>query len=262
MRSNLRLGEMHLSALLADSMQCFIEHVREPTRLILAWQAPDQFGERFRWAVGVVAPSGGEYSFQYLKGDEFAALNQMRTQKELSSLGFRGFTVFGPNESIIYTKSVLSAFLRRLPPRSRTDFSEYLKSFRISPKAQVSDFALLGLTEAKLPSDGFSLVDEYSDREGKRELLVELAGHRYYRGKLKNALRVGEPVELEAEPSNRYDPNAIVVRYFNEPLGYINRLQASAFREWINKNRVQAHVEKLNGTEAKPRAFIFAKVSA
>lgn len=204
----------------------------------------------------------GEYSFRYLKGDEFAALNQMRTQKELSSLGFRGFTVFGPNDSIVYRRSVLSAFLRRLPPRSRTDFSDYLKSFRISPNAQVSDFALLGLTEAKLPSDGFSLVDEYSDRDGERELLVELAGHRYYRDKLRNVLNLGEPVELEAEPSNRYDPNAIVVRYLNEPLGYINRLQASAFRQWIGEKRVKAHIEKLNGTEAKPRAFIFAKVSA
>lgn len=253
---------MHLSAPSADSMQCLIEHVREPRRLILAWQAPDQFGERFRWAIGVVSPSQGDYAFQYLKDDEFAALNQMRTPQELSSLGYRGFTVFGPNNSIVYTKSVLSPFLRRLPPRSRTDFGDYLQSFRISRMANVSDFALLGLTEAKLPSDGFSLVDEYADREGERELLVELAGHRYYRSKLKHALRTGEPVELEMEPSNPYDPNAIVVRYFGEPLGYINRLQASAFREWIVKRRVQAHLEKLNGTESKPRAFIFAKISA
>lgn len=165
------------------------------------------------------------------------------------------------DDSIVYTKSVLSPFLRRLPPRSRSDFGDYLKSFRISPTAHISDFALLGLTEAKLPSDGFSLVDEYEDREGERELLVELAGHRYYRSKLTRALSTGEPVKLELEPSNPSDPNAVVVRYFDEPLGYINRLQASAFREWINKGRVEAHLEKINGTESKPKAFIFAKVS-
>lgn len=33
----------------------WIEHFVAPKRLYLAWQAPDQLGDRFRWAVGELA---------------------------------------------------------------------------------------------------------------------------------------------------------------------------------------------------------------
>lgn len=247
---------------LARKVQNVIEHVREPKRLVLAWQAPDQFHDRFRWAVGELLSVGNDFTFRYFKDEEFSRLNQARNLDQLTALGYRGFTVFRPSDDVIYKKSVLSAFLRRLPPRSRSDFPDYMQSFCLSPDVALSDFALLGITEAKLPSDGFSLVDEFRETEGRRELMVELAGHRYYRSKIKTNLVVGDSVELIPEPTNEFDSNAIMVRSAGECIGYINRLQAKAFRTWLAEKRIAASLERLNGSAEKPRAYIFARISS
>ena len=238
-----------------------VEHVQEPTRLILAWQAPDQFKERFRWAVGQVSRANSDYTFRYFDDEEFSILNQGRKPEELWALGYRGYPVFAPDKNVTYTKSVLSSFMRRLPPRSRTDFAAYIHSFHLSPSISLSDFSLLAVTEAKLPSDGFSLVDEFADPKGPREMLLEVAGHRYYAVKVQNRLVVGYPVEIEAEPTNPHDSNAVKVLQAGECIGYINRLQAPAFHTWIREQRVQATLQRLNGSAEKPKAYIFVRVS-
>lgn len=238
-----------------------IRNIREPSRLVLAWQAPDQFNNRFRWAVGALTQTNNEYQFRYFDELEFAKLNGGRDFSELKSLGYRGYPVFPPTRDT-FKLNVLLPFLRRLPPRSRTDFAAYLKSFMIAPDAIVSDFALLGLTEAKLPSDGFSVVDELLDIDGERELFVELAGHRHYADSLPGALAIGESIDLDPEPSNPHDAGAVVARYRGKCIGYINRLQAPSFLSWIAANRVTAKLQKLNGTKERPRAFLFAKVAA
>jgi hypothetical protein len=246
--------------LAADVKNC-IEHVREPQRLILAWQAPDQFKMRFRWAVGELKYSGGTYTFRYFGAEEFSKLNDSRKFEELQGLGYRGYPAFAPSKDI-YTKSVISPFLRRLPPRSRSDFSDYMAGFHVAPTVELSDFALLSITEGKLPSDGFSLVDEYLETDGPRELFVELAGHRHYRRKLERPLILGEVVELAPEPNNPVDPNAVMVRSSGECIGYINRLQAMAFLTWVWEGRISATLEKLDGSAEKPRAFVFASISS
>lgn len=64
-------------ALLEPKTVSWIEHVCEPRRLILAWQAPDHFKNRFRWAVGELARSDSDFVFRYFDhGKEFEELNQ------------------------------------------------------------------------------------------------------------------------------------------------------------------------------------------
>lgn len=245
---------------LAPEVQC-VRNIKEPSRLVLAWQAPDQFNDRFRWAVGALTLNNGDYQFRYFDDVEFEKLNSGRAFRELKGLGYRGYPVFPPGPNI-FKLNVLLPFLRRLPPRSRVDFGAYLKSFMIAPDAVISDFALLGLTEAKLPSDGFSLVDELLNLDGERELFIELAGHRHHLDKIEGVLVVGEPIELQAEPSNPHDSGAVVALYKSQCIGYINRLQAPSFLSWIAKGRVTATLQKLNGSQERPRAFIFVKVAA
>lgn len=245
----------------AHKVQNSIEHVREPHRLVLAWQAPDQFNLRFRWAIGELKSLSDTFTFRYFDADEFSKLNDGRQFDELLSFGYRGYPTFALGKDV-YTKSVISPFLRRLPPRSRSDFTDYMAGFHIAPNVKLSDFALLAVTEGKLPSDGFSLVDEYLETEGPRELFVELAGHRHYRPKLKQPLVIGDTVTLAAEPTNPIDPNAVMILASGECIGYINRLQAKAFLTWLRESRVTATLEKLDGTVDKPRAFLFASISS
>jgi hypothetical protein len=245
---------------LVTDVQNWIEHVVDPQRLFLAWQAPDQFGDRFRWAVGEISRDEGNYTLRFLRGPQFEGLNQARTESQLDALGYRGYPAFSPRQ-VVHTQNVLAPFLRRVPPRGRPDFNEYKEQFRLRPDTAVSDFALLGITEAKLPSDGFSLVDPLEGEALPRELLLEVAGHRYYRKLLPQPPLIGQSVEIVPEPDNKHDPNAVKVQIGGLCVGYINRLQAKAFSRWLSQARVTAVVERVNGNSDKPRLFIFVRVT-
>src|SRR5438477_12732781 len=105
-------------SLLVRETRNWLQHVCEPTRLILAWQAPDQFRDRFRWAVGEIAKEQEDYAFRYVEGQEFEMLNQGKKINDLLRLGYRGYPAFDTRQ-IRHTHKVLAAFLRRLPPRGR-----------------------------------------------------------------------------------------------------------------------------------------------
>jgi hypothetical protein len=250
---------MHSLSLLEPNVQNWIEHVWEPKQLLLAWQAPDHFGNRFRWAVGEISREGDNYALRYLQGSEFESLNQGKTVPELLALGYRGYPAFDPRQ-IRHAQNVLPILMRRMPPRGRADFSDYKRLFRLPPDTSVSDFTLLGITEAKLPNDGFSLVDRLDGTAPHRELLLEVAGHRYYHSNLPRGNVVGDPVALVPEPENKFDRNAVMVRFHGLCVGYINRLQTDTFSLWLSERRVTGVVERVNGNPQRPRLFIFVRV--
>jgi hypothetical protein len=238
----------------------WIEMAPEPTTLFLAWQAPDHMGDRFRWAMGTLErTAAGDCSLHYLQpGPDFETHNQGRGFDEVLNLGYQGYPAFSPKRER-HSAGVLSALMRRLPPPSRPDFVEYKRQFRLPPYLFVSNFALLGRTEAKLPGDGFSVVDPLDGSVQHCDLMLEVAGYRYHTEETQ--LAIGDPVELRPEPENEHDPNAVVIQTVTaRKVGYINRLQTAAFRQWLSERRVTAVVERLGGRRGKPRAFIFVRV--
>lgn len=243
-----------------NEIKNWIQHVVDPRRLLLAWQAPDQFGDRFRWAVGEIRRDNGDYSFRYFRGADFEGLNRGRTEADLAAHGYRGYPVFDRRHTL-HSRNAIASFLRRVPPRGRADFRDYQQQFRLKADLEISDFALLGITEAKLSSDGFSLVDPLDDVSSPRELLLEVAGYRYYRDRLPRVPVVGESVEFLPEPDNIKDHNAVQVRINQHCVGYVNRLQSTAFLQWVAQRRVAALIERINGDPDRPRVFMFVCIS-
>jgi hypothetical protein len=47
-------------------------------------------------------------------------------------------------------------------------------------------------------------------------------------------LKVGDILTFEPEPTNERDPNAVLIKSSDRRVGYINRLQASAFLGWLD----------------------------
>jgi hypothetical protein len=243
-------------------MENWINQICEPRQLYLAWQAPDHLADRFRWAVAVISLMGDVCTLRYLApGEEFEALNQGRKFENAVALGYHGYPAFNLRR-LEHAAGVLETLMRRLPPRSRPDYEDYQRQFRIAPNAGVSDFALLGVTEAKLPSDGFSVVDPLNTEAEHCDLLLEIAGFRYYIGRLASPLEVGQPVDILPEPENEHDPGAVKVQVRSEIVGYINRLQAPTFLKWVAERQVSGVLERLNGSGGHPRAFIFVRVRA
>ncbi|MBP7334931.1 HIRAN domain-containing protein [Niveispirillum sp.] len=239
-------------------MANWIERVSEPPKLFLAWQAPDHLQYRFRWAVGIIAPHSDGLSLRYFEdGVEFEQHNQGQTYAKLLSYGYKGYPAFS-TKRLLHTSGVADVLVRRLPPSTRPDFSEYKKQFRIPSEMNLPLISLLGSTEAKLPSDGFSVVDPLDSNAQYCDLMLEIAGFRYYSDTYTPT--INERIEVLAEPDNRYDAGAVKICAGGKKIGNINRLQAPTFLSWINSRSIEGNIERLNGKPTSPRAFIFVRV--
>src|SRR5262245_43162394 len=108
----------------------FIEHIIEPTKLLLAWQSFND-KERTRYIVAQLERIGEDIKLTYL--------TDSKDFETARSKGFEAYPAFQDTNKN-YT-NVLDALMRRLPPRSRGDFPEYLQGLRIKPDTQLSNFA-------------------------------------------------------------------------------------------------------------------------
>lgn len=241
-------------------MEHWIRHPSTPKQLILAWQAPSTLRDRVRWAVGRVQATADGAAFDYFDREEFLELNLGRTPETLHAAGYAGYPAFDLRKRPAggWRDHVLEAFLRRLPPTQRADFADYLAYFRVLPTTPLSPLSLLSITEARLPSDGFSLIDPLDPAASRVDVVGEIAGFRHCDGG--GQVSVGEPLELAPEPTNTYDPNAVEVRARGQRIGYLNRLQAPTVLSWLRDRSVRCWVARLNGRPDAPRAFAYLEV--
>lgn len=237
----------------------WIHNVAQPNQLILAWQPADIDTDRFRWAVATLKSEESGCVLRYLRpGSGFEEMNPGKSYDQLRELGYEGHPSFDLRQEV-HSGDVLATFLRRLPPRGRSDFRDYLHRFRIADELEVSSLSLLGLTEARLPSDGFSFVDPLDKNILTCELMLEVAGYRHYVSSAPS-IKVGDVVDLAHEPDNKFDCNAVRVLAQGATLGYINRLQAPTFLHWLSHRDLGAEIERVNGSVERPRAFIFVRI--
>ncbi len=234
----------------------YIEHIVEPKRLILVWQEPlTSRGSRLRRIVGELVREDNESKeilLRYFHGEEDFELAKRD--------GFIGFLAF-PIKRKEYNLNVLDTLVRRIPPRSRSDFKDYLENLRIRPESAISDFALLGYSEARLPGDGFSIVNSYEDTTPPFEFLTEVSGFRYHEGMAKEPPS-GHLVNFVKEPENKVDPNAIAVMCEDRKIGYVNRAQLSGIHSFLDNAQVNAFIDRFNGTTDRPRVQLFVEVSS
>ena len=224
------------------------------------WRPPLNVSDRYHWAVGelVTRPTP---IFRYFHGNEFLNHNDKKTEARLREAGFRGFPSFswGPHEEPSYVQSVTEAFLRRLPPRRRSDFAEYLAHFRVRADLLLTDSALLALSGARLPSDGFYLLDPFDPATEIGEAIIEVMGLRH-REVPSDCLVPETPLSFVAEPDNAWDSNAVRINCEGRTIGYVSRIQAPTIQRWLATRLLNAWVlRKIDG--AAPRALVYVKVS-
>lgn len=132
-----------------------LSHLVEPARLLMTWQPSDEGAPvRTRRIVGEVAYD------KLSSGVVFRYARDSKDYQAAVAAGFKGFPAFRLEDSES-RQGVLESLMRRLPPRNREDFSEYLQLHGLAAPFKLSDMALLGYTGARLPSDGFALVPEF-----------------------------------------------------------------------------------------------------
>jgi hypothetical protein len=231
-----------------------IEHIIEPTKLLLSWQSPTG-PDRGRHIVAELRSNGQDADLVYLRDTEDYAAAKAK--------GFTGEYPGFPADKDY--KEVLAAFMRRLPPRSRTDFDKFMDAIRIPPGTEVSDFALLGYAGAKLPGDDFYIIHPFDEAQPPFEFLLQMAGYRHYRDNVPyEKLVSGMTARFELEPDNQHDPEAvriIIPDVSTETAGYVCRGLAPQFRKWLAEGlQVSGKIERLNGISDHPLVYLFVTV--
>lgn len=232
----------------------YIEHLVEPDRLLLTWQAQES-ERRSRYLVG-----------ELLRADDRVVLNYFKDTadyQEASAHGFKGYPAFQAKSGITtYDSHVMEAFVRRLPPRSRRDFPRFLELRGIQAGASMSDFALLGYAGAKLPDDGFELVHPFDDVDGPFEFIIEIAGFRYNSEVSADELAAGSPVSFARESTNAYDPRAIRIEMNGKKLGYVDRGRLGLFHSHLDAgDTIVGEVNRKNGTAERPLIYIYTAIT-
>ncbi len=231
-----------------------LKHIIEPERLLLTWNTPDaRAPDNSRSVVGEFCKgSDGQFVFRYLKDTA-----DFRSAQEA---GFQGFPAFAMNQDEA-RQGVIETLMRRLPPRNREDFAEYLAQHRLPHPFDNSDFALLGYTGARLPSDGFALIPVFPGNAVPCDYLMEVAGLRHVNGTDTSAIHDGDPVSFEEDPINQIDQDALVVVHQGRRIGYVNRALRESFQHWLADHRVTGVIERQNGKPERPLVFVRVSVS-
>ena len=159
-------------------------------------------------------------------------------------------------------EKILFAFMKRLPPRSRGDFGKYLDALRIPNNAEISDFALLGYSGAKLPDDGFTVIHTFENAVPPFEFLLNVQGYRYYAEQVpSDRIELGQEATFQAEPENKSDPKAIKVIIGGTHADYVCRGLTDSFHRWFAADyKITASIERINGTTDRPDIYLFVSV--
>jgi HIRAN domain len=207
---------------------------------------------RDRHAVGELVVDGDKVRFTYLSNTP--SFNAACKQ------GFDGYPGLPISETDEYADA-LSIFMRRLPNPGRSDYNAYFENFGLSPEANWTPLSRLAYTSARSVSDSFSITETFDGFEEPFEFIFDVAGFRHYIDAASTIHRQ-DTVQLQPEPNNPYDPDAIqVLTETNLLLGYINRLQAKKLLGWITTGSIQTEIYRLNGRPLYPRLFIFARIT-
>ena len=232
----------------------FIEHLIEPDRLLLSWQAQDS-KDRSRFVVGELVQQDGKIVLIYhVESSDF---------KKARELGFSGYPAFQirSDDEVLFEDQVLEAFTRRLPPRRRSDFYRYLELRGLAPDKDVSDFALLGYTGARLPDDGFELVHPFDNASGPFEFIAEVAGFRHEHEIPAESIELNAVVDFVPEPDNHKDANAIRIEMNGYKLGYVDRGRTQLFHRHLEQGHaIHGHVVRKNGTPERPLIYIYVSI--
>lgn len=180
-----------------------------------------------RFVVGKLVKDGDNYSFRYSSPEEL---------EKARSVGFDYYPAF-PDLTKIYDNDVLNTFARRLINPARSDYDKFLRYWG-AENYKNNNFAILGLTGAKLQTDTFEFIVPHD--EIPANFYTDVAGLHHCDENLLNEIKASENygnISLKPEPENQYDPNAVKVFYKEAELGYIKIIHSACVAKAYNENK-------------------------
>lgn len=231
-------------------MKQYIQKIIKPTVLYLMWKGP----KNRRYKVGD------------LYEDKFTYDTDSTEFSQAIEEGFKGFPAFSLEQKT--HKNPLPVFMRRCPPKSRSDYATYLRAFGLDPQKQdgLDDFTLLGYTGAHVPENRFNLANPFVGVSSPFDFVMQVAGAHHEFLKKNPAIKPNTLIEstlkAEAEPENEFDNKAIkLLLESGETLGYVPRGLNETFHKWLGENEVlDIKISRTNGMPDHPYVYAYIKV--
>ena len=202
----------------------------------LIWKNPVS---RRRYKIGILKYDGNKYTYEYVNPELNDAIK----------VGFKDFPGFGDIYKTYESNELFANILTRLPNKSRPDYLEILNSYNL--KADSNDLDILKATKGRLLTDNFEFVPAFD----YNKVEFDVAGTRHCEDVKKcinqNLINVNDKLELELEPTNEYDKNAIKVLLSKNGnkyhLGYVPRYYTEELAKLLKENiEYSAMIQSLN----------------
>lgn len=173
--------------------------------LYLAWRQPD----RRWWPVGRLSHDGPEYVFAYTKGALSAAEG-----------GFRPLLSFPDFDQVYVSKELFPLFGNRLPPRSRSDYRDFVEWLDLGP-GESDAMGMLARSGGRRETDMFEVFPVPTPSpDGRYESTFFVHGLRHRGPEAEEEARrlaPGDPLVLQPDAENPHDARAL--RILSTPRG-------------------------------------------
>lgn len=201
-----------------------------------------------RITIGHIIVSGsGQISFSY---DNDGIIKAKQKFSEFS--GYPGIPLSNsPIEDSDYLKSLFSLRLINL---EREDRKELLDFWLIDDTVASDPIMLLAMTQGISMSDMFEFVPSFHrESKNKRPFITDIAGLTITKYDI-SSLQPGVKLQFEKQPDNLTDPNAIMVLYNGQPIGWIKRGHNYLFKG--RKSGINLVVHKVVNNLLYPKLYV------
>ncbi|MDM5309695.1 HIRAN domain-containing protein [Peribacillus frigoritolerans] len=211
------------------------------TRPYLLWLIWQNIDSRQRYHVGNLIHKDGLYIFQYEN------LKEHRGLKEALKDGYSPHLAFPDFNKVYVSEKLFGPFLRRLPNPGRPDFNNLLSKYGLTK--DFTEMGLLRATGGRLATDPYEFVHPVYIEGNYFDFDFHIAGWRHHDGDgLLRSLTSESKLVFEKEPTNPYDPFAVMVKtYDNVLLGYVPAFFTEFMTDVINKElNYHVKIEKID----------------
>lgn len=239
--------------------------VGEARRLVVTWEHP---WTRVISPVGFLTFDGATYAFVYL-------------QQVLGTDDFRPLLGFPDLHRRYESDQLFPLFAQRVMDPHRADYARYVDRLGLDPR-ELNPWEQLARSEGSRHGDTIQLLPSpWRDVEGlwrcrtlvhglrwilMRETTVDGVARQVTGVELEAvlaSLRPGDGLELVLEPSNVYNPRAVIVTDRSRtPLGYLPDLLTEGFGRLTKTAPVTARVVRVNGPDAPAHLRLVVELTA
>lgn len=211
--------------------------------LLLVWKQPQT---RQRYLIGRLWRDSCQFHFRYDR-------SVPRSLDAAIEAGFRPFEAFRALDQEYVSAKLFPIFRRRALPASRSrDIQKVFDQQELS--ADQMAFELLRFAGGRLPTDTFEFLEAAERAEDIYRFRFPVAGWRYYGGEsIADDLFVGDPVRLELDPANEWDPFAIRVIACNVHVGYVPAIYSWYLEDAVLRGIYRTAIEEIGEPEDPQR---------